>query len=177
MKKCYPCNKELDKATLYDIEVDYCPTCLGTWFEEDELRLAKDKKDDNLKWLDFDLWKDKRKFKISRGERLCPECRLPLYEVNYNDSEIKVDICNVCKGTWLDKGEFRLIIKYLKDKANQEILNNYAKNLAQEALEIFVGPETMKSELQDFAIISRLFKYKFITQHPKIANIILSLPK
>ncbi len=176
-KQCISCGESLKRATLYDVEIDYCPECLGIWFEEDELRLAKDKKDDNLKWLDFDLWKDKRKFKINRGNKLCPECRLPLYEVNYGDSKIKVDVCNICKGVWLDRGEFKEILSYLKNKGNQEILNSYAKNLAQETLEIFIGPETMRSEIEDFVTILRLFKYKFITQHPKISQIILGLPK
>ncbi len=174
---CFTCKEELKKATFYDIEVDYCPKCFGLWFEEDELRLAKDKKDDNLKWLDIDLWKDKRRFKIARGKKICPECRLPLYEVDYGDSKIKVDLCNICKGVWLDRGEFKAIMEYLKEKADSEILNNYAKNLAEETLEIFIGPETIRSEIEDFVTILRLFKYKFATQHPKISQIISGLPK
>jgi Zn-finger nucleic acid-binding protein len=177
MKKCFSCDRDLDRANLYDIEVDYCPQCLGTWFEKDELRLAKDRKDEDLNWLDIDLWKNKRSFKISRGSKLCPDCRLPLYEINYGKSKIKVDLCNICQGIWLDKGEFKQIISYLKEKASQEILENYTKNFVSEALEIFTGPESMKSEINDFMTVAKLFKYKFITQHPKISQIILSLPK
>jgi len=177
MKKCFSCQEDLDTAVLYDIEVDFCPKCRGIWFEEDELRLAKDKKDEELKWLDVDLWKDKRKFKIAKGKKACPDCRLPLYEVNYGDSKIKVDVCNICKGIWLDQGEFRAIISYLKEKGNKEILENYTKNVLKETLEVFVGPETIRSEIGDLATILGLFKYKFITQYPKISQIILGMPK
>ena len=52
---CPICKIELEKAIFYGVEVDYCPRCLGVWFEEDELRLAKDEKDKNLNWLDVDL--------------------------------------------------------------------------------------------------------------------------
>lgn len=177
MADCFHCKEELEKALFYNVEVDYCPKCLGLWFEEDELRQAKDKKDENLKWLDFDLWEDASKFEISRGDRLCPTCRLPLYEVNYGDSNIKVDVCNICKGVWLDRGEFKQIISYLKDKSDWEVLHSYYKNFGREALEMFIGPETAKEEIEDFVIILKLFKHKFLAQHPKISHIISNLPK
>ena len=85
--------KPLEKAIFYGIEVDYCPYCLGFWLEEDELRLAKDTKDRDLNWLDTDLWKDVKKLNVSKGRKLCPACRFPLYEVAYGDSKISVDIC------------------------------------------------------------------------------------
>lgn len=177
MKKCFSCNKNLERAVFYNVEVDYCPQCLGIWFEEDELRLAKDARDEDLNWLDIDLWKDKRKLKILKHSRLCPACRLPLYEVNYGDSNVKVDICNVCNGVWLDQGEFKQIINYLKSKADQEVLNKYAKNLAEEALEVFVGPETLREEIGDLLTILKLFNYKLLVQYPKISKIILEMPK
>ncbi len=177
MKECFLCHKDLEKALLYNIEVDYCPDCHGIWIEEDELRLAKDRKDENLKWLDIDLWDDEKKFKISKGNKLCPVHRLPLYEVEYGDSKIKVDVCSICHGIWLDRGEFKQIIDYLKEKANWEILNNYYRNLGKEALEVFIGPESVRQEVEDLLIILKLFNYKFLTQRPTIAGIISKMPK
>ena len=175
---CPICKKnELSEIILYNVGVDYCSECLGLWFEEDELRIAKDKKDKNINWLDIDLWQDKTKFKIACCQKLCPECRLPLYEVEYNDSNIKVDVCNLCLGVWLDRGEFKKIIKYLQQKANYEILHNYAKNLIQEFWEIFTGPETLRGEVADFLTILKLFNHKFIVQHPNITKTISELPK
>ena len=174
---CPVCKKPLDKAIFYGVEVDYCPNCLGIWFEEDELRLAKDEKDKDLRWLDIDLWKDESKFRVSRSPKLCPSCKLPLYSVNYGDSNIKVDICNVCHGVWLDRGEFKKIIDYLKNKSNFEILNNYIKDLAKEFWEIFAGPETFQDEVLDFVTILKLLNYKLITQHPAISSIIADMPK
>jgi Zn-finger nucleic acid-binding protein len=174
---CPLCKKDLEKAIFYGVEVDYCPTCLGLWFEEDELRLAKDKKDENLRWLDIDLWKRKNKFKIYLGERLCPACRLPLYEVYYGDSRIIVDFCSLCKGVWLDRGEFKRIIEYLRTKADFEILNNYANNLFQEAAEILIGSETLREEILDFLTVLKLLNYKFAVRYPTITNIISNLPR
>jgi len=174
---CPICKKELGKAIFYGVEVDFCPNCLGLWFEEEELRLAKDEKDEELKWLDIDLWKDGKKFKISPGIRNCPTCRLPLYEVYYGDSRIIVDICSLCNGVWLDRDEFKRIIEYLRKKADYEILNNFAKNLLREAAEILIGPETLREEILDFLTILKILNYKFLSQHPKIAKIISGLPR
>lgn len=174
---CPICEKKLEDSILCNVEINYCPKCLGVWFKEDELRMAKDAKDRDLRWLDIDLWKNPEKFKISKGEKFCPVCRLPLYEVNYGDSKIKVDICNLCHGIWLDRGEFKKIIQYLKKKGETEILHHYTKNLIEEFWEIFSGPETIRSEISDFIIILKLLKYKFATQHPVITKIISSLPK
>lgn len=174
---CPHCKIGLQEAILYNVGINYCPRCLGLWFEEDELRWAKDEKDKNLNWLDVDLWKDKEKLRLSRGEISCPVCRLPLYEVSYGDSKIKVDICNLCLGVWLDRGEFKSIIKYLQEKADYEVLRNYIKNLRKEFWEIFTGPEFLREEIEDFLTLLKLLSYKFTVRHPTIARIISSLPK
>ena len=195
---CPVCKIQLDKAILHNVEVDYCPQCLGLWFDQEELRWAKDEKDRNLKWLDIDLWKDKKKFKIGRGIRLCPFCRFPLYEVYYGPiasprrgkfrstnsflgkegagSGVVVDVCNLCQGIWLDRGEFQKIIEYLKRKDNWEILNSYAKNLKEEFWEIFTGPEAFREEILDFLTILKLLNHKFLTQHQTLIKLISNLP-
>ena len=177
MKKCPMCNTLLELTLVSGVEIDYCPKCYGLWFQEDELREAKDEKDRNLRWLDIDLWKDASKLKIARGQKLCPEDSLPLYEVRYGDSDVKVDVCSICRGTWLDRGEFKNIILYLKEKGQHEVLYNYVKNLKEELWEVFSGPELLKEEILDFLAILKLLSYKFAVQHPNIAQIILSLPK
>jgi Zn-finger nucleic acid-binding protein len=174
---CPICKKELSQAIFYGVEADFCPTCLGLWFEEDELRLAKDEKDKNLKWLDIDLWEDIKKFKIFPGIRLCPSCRFPLYEIYYGDSKIIVDVCNLCHGVWLDRGEFKKIIEYLRKRADYEVLNKFAKNLLLEGAEILIGPETLREEILDFLAILKILNYKFLTQQPKISEVILNLPR
>jgi len=110
MRICPICKEKLETAVFYNVEVDYCPKCLGMFFDEDELRQAKDEKDKSLKWEDIDIWHDISKFQISKKNKLCPECRFPLYEVRYGDSDIKIDVCNLCHGIWLDRGEFKKIM-------------------------------------------------------------------
>ncbi len=175
---CSNCQKiQLNRAIFNKTEVDYCIQCLGIWFEQDELRQAKDQKDPSLQWLDVDLWEDKTKFQVGKTAKICPVDFVPLYQIEYNGSEIKVDLCDTCHGIWLDGGEFKKIIAFLKAKKADELLHHYLSNLVEEGKEIFVGPETFREEVDDFLMLVKLFNDKFVVQHPNISQIILGLPK
>ena len=78
----------------------------------------------------------------------------------------------MCQGIWLDRGEFKQIIIYLKKKADYEILHRYTKNLALELWEVFAGPQKLREELLDFLMLSKLFNYKFVVQYPFLNSLI-----
>jgi Zn-finger nucleic acid-binding protein len=177
MKNCPSCNQKLKEINFYGVKIDYCKECDGLWFEKEELDKAKDSKEEIINWLDVDLWEKKEKFQMSKKDRQCPECNLPLYEVKYGESEVKVDVCSICEGVWLDKGEFLKIVNYLKSKAGDEIVNNYGNLLIEETREVFVGPEPLKEELKDLFVLLSLFKYRFAGKHPFLAELISKLPK
>jgi Zn-finger nucleic acid-binding protein len=175
--KCPKCEEELKEIPFQGIKVDSCSSCKGYWFEKDELRIAKDKKEEMLSFMDIDLWESDEKFRISKENLLCPECSLPLYEVNYGDSNVKIEVCNMCEGIWLDEGEFRKIIKYLKDEAGDKIMKEYLKTLAEETGEIFLGPDSLEDEVKDVLTVLSLLKYRFAGKHPFISETISKLPK
>lgn len=176
-RKCPKDKTLLSEIIFNNVAAEYCEKCLGLWFDEDELRQAKDEKDKNLNWVDVNIWDDQKKFKITRGMRLCPECRLPLYEVYYGNSKIVVDVCNLCHGVWLDRGEFKKVVDFLQEQRNYGIINSYAKNLLKEAAEVFTGPETLKEEFLDFISILKILNYKLLEKYPDIFRIISGLPK
>ena len=170
--------EQLKKVLFHLVEADYCPRCLGIWFDKDELRRSKDARDQQLNWVDVDLWRDKLKFKVSHGSKQCPVCRAGLREVRYDESKVKVDFCKMCEGVWLDRGEFKQIINYLKSKSDYQILHHYIKNLVLQLWEVFNGPETFRSELEDFLTVVKLFNYKFMVQHPNLNMLVEDdLPK
>ena len=150
---------------------------MGIWFDKDELRLSKDDKDKRLNWVDVDLWRDKARFHVSRGDKHCPVCRAGLTEVKYDGSKTRVDFCKMCGGIWLDRGEFKQIINYLKNKSDYEILHHYTKNFIKQLWEVFTGPETFREELEDFLMVLKLFSYKFEAQHPYLKALIDDIPK
>ncbi len=174
---CPKCGEQLKEDPFKGIKVDSCSSCKGYWFEKGELRKAKDKEEEKLNWMDVDLWENEEKFKITKDKLLCPDCGLPLYEVNYGDSNIKVDVCNMCEGIWLDEGEFKKVAKYLKDRAGDKIMNEYFKTLTEEVGELFLGPESLQEEAKDVLTVLGLLKYRFAGKHPFISDVISKIPK
>ncbi len=174
---CPNCKKEtLEKIRFHKSEVDKCNQCHGIWFERDELRKSKDEKDQHLKWLDADIWREGKKIQVSSSMKTCPPCKENLYEVKYGESDIKVDVCNSCQGVWLDGREFKKIIAYLSNIVNTETLTKYLKHTFEEAKEIFTGPEDLSSEIKDFLLVIKLLQYRFLSQYPIIREIIVNLP-
>jgi len=174
---CPNCKKEtLEKIRFHKSEIDRCSQCHGVWFERDELRKSKDEKDQYLKWLDVDLWREAKKIQVFSSIKTCHSCKESLYEVKYGESNIKVDICNSCQGVWLDGGEFKKIIAYLKNIVNTETLAKYLKHTFEEAKEIFTGSEELSSEIGDFLLVIKLLQYKLLSQYPVIGEIITNLP-
>ncbi len=162
----------MEKVLFHNVEVDYCPECLGVWFDVDELAHAKNDKDAELQWLDFDIWRDKGKFKLSKSDKHCPVDRTGLMQVSYDNSNVKIDFCKFCQGIWLDRGEFKQIMVYLRKKADYEILHNYTKNLIKQLWEVFAGPKKFREELEDFLMLLKLLNYKFVVLHPFLNSII-----
>jgi len=174
---CPKCGDDLKEIKFSGVKVDNCSSCKGKWFEKNELRKAKDKKEERINWMDIDLWENEENFRISEKKAQCPDCGLPLYEVNYGDSDIEVDVCNMCEGIWLDEGEFKKVVGYLKEKAGDKIMNEYMKTLLEETGEVFVGPEPLQEELKDVINVLGLLKYRFAGKHPFISRVISKLPK
>ena len=175
--KCPNCkNKILKKAEYKGIQLDYCGDCQGIWFERNELRQVKDKEDEFLRWVDVDPWEDETKFKISESSKSCPVCEMPLYTIKYDGFDVEVDLCNICHGIWLDKGEFDKIIEYMKERVEKENLLEYLKDIGEEFTEIFIGSKKLSSEIADFLVVMKLFEYRLLSKMPALSQIIARLP-
>jgi len=105
---CPDCRAPLRQTDYHGINIDECPSCLGRWFDRDELRKAKDRTDQYLRWLDFDLFAgDASSPAITGFARLCPRCSLKMGVVAYETSGALVDKCSICHGVWLDTFSFQ----------------------------------------------------------------------
>lgn len=174
---CPNCKSDsLRQVTFHKTRVERCDKCRGLWFDRDELSQTVAQDDKFLEWFDIDLWKNKEGFEVVASQKLCPVCHKNLYQVDYNKSDIKVDICNSCRGIWLDRGEFKKIIDYLEQKVDTESLSGYFKDSIKQAQDLFTGPKGLSSEAKDFFIVSKLLEYKFLSQHPIFASLIANLP-
>ncbi|OGE74441.1 MAG: hypothetical protein A3I07_00800 [Candidatus Doudnabacteria bacterium RIFCSPLOWO2_02_FULL_42_9] len=173
--KCPNNHESFQEIKFGNVKVDRCSECEGLWFNHDELRQAKDVQDEYAKWFDVDLWKDEKDFKSTSSTKLCPIDNVPLYEIDYGNSGVKIDACKTCQGIWLDKDEFKHLIDYIKKSYPYDLAFNYTKSILEEGKEIFTGPESLKSEITDFLLLVKLVQFKVFIS-PTLTNVILNLP-
>ena len=175
--KCPICKIEMEKKIIRDIEIDECEKCKGMWFEEDELRKAKDSTDEDLNWMDFEIWKHEDQFKTKSRNLPCPQCNKTLVTIDYADTGIEIDYCPTCKGTWLDKGEFKKIIEALHNELLTKSFSKYITASLEEAKEIITGPEPFLSEWKDFITVLRMMRYRIFAEKPRLLDTVISIQK
>ena len=129
---------------------------------------AKDSTDSDLNWIDFEIWKHKDRAKARSKDLQCPACRKALVAIDYSDTDIEIDYCPSCKGTWLDKDEFKLIIKALTNELLTKSFSDYVKASIEEAKEIVACPESFLSEWKDFVTVCRMMQYRLFVENPKL---------
>ncbi len=162
---------------LGEVEIDECEKCKGIWFEEDELRKVKDSTDHDLKWIDFEIWKHKDQFTTKSKNLPCPKCNKALVAIEYADTKTEIDYCPACKGTWLDKGEFKKIIDALTDELLTKTFSEYLKASIEEAKEIVTGPEGFISEWKDFTTVLRMMQFRLFVENPNLLDTVMTIQK
>jgi len=97
--------------------------------------------------------------------------------INYEDTDVEIDYCPQCQGTWLDEGEFNNIIDALNSELANKSIPNYVKASLEEAKEIITGPESFISEWKDFVTVLRMFQYRFLMENPKLQDTVMNMQK
>jgi Zn-finger nucleic acid-binding protein len=165
----------LETHKIYSINVEECRQCRGLWFEEGELRKAKDESEIDLNWLDFDIWSDQEAFTTEWSSRKCPLCSKNMATISYGETGVAVDYCADGHGVWLDGGEFQAIIKALEAEISSKTASDYVTASLDEAKEIFTGDEGFISEWKDFLTVARMLQYRVLVENPKVAESLAAL--
>ena len=136
-RECPVCHVPLKQVAIKRrLEVDFCLSCRGIWFDKNELTQAHTQGHLPDKFLEFpNLTRDKVICQIcgahnmrSRStcercnsplEFLCPVCHVQMEEVTIG--EVSIDRCTSCQGVWLDGGELALLFDEFKRQKQQEI--------------------------------------------------------
>jgi uncharacterized protein len=122
---CPVCNKSMIILEYDQVEIDYCPSCEGSWLDQGELELLLD-----LPAAAIDL---STASEAPRGKRRCPRCRKNMHVQDFPQTNIEVDICPGDGGIWLDKGELLAI-------AQIDSQNEAGKRLKHFINELFKHP-------------------------------------
>ena len=118
---CPVCKDPMIVVEHEKIELDYCTTCLGVWFDAGELALL-------LESLDLDVGEfnvsdiltlpEKR---IAEKKRRCPVCRKKMRKAAVgHEPEVVIDVCPWGEGMWFDGGEVGQVITQRLDKSSAE---------------------------------------------------------
>jgi Zn-finger nucleic acid-binding protein len=164
--------RQLDAVT-----VDECPTCGGIWFDQDELRRAKDAAEPDANWLELDVWKHSDDVTGMQTDVACPNCSAKLAALTYGRTQVRIDHCPNCQGTWLGKGEFGKLVAALHEEVSSRSVPEYLKVLVTEASEVVTGQESLLSEWKDFSTVLRLIQYRLLTDHPAVAKTLAELQR
>jgi Zn-finger nucleic acid-binding protein len=165
----------LETHVLDPVTVEECPQCRGLWFNQDELRRAKDAAKPDLNWLDFDLWSEKDKFDATWSSRKCPQCKKKMATIGYCNTGVGVDYCIEGHGMWLEKGELEAIVERLDAEANSKTLAEYVSASLAEARGLLTGDEGLVSEWRDLASVIRLLEYRLLIENPRLARLLSAL--
>ena len=164
-------------APLGSVQIDECPRGHGAWFEDQELRTAKDEADPDLSWMDFEIWKHPDRFALGTSQLACPDDKTPLVQLQYSDTAVTIDCCPSCHGIWLDKGEFARVIDALETELTTKTFSDYVKASVSEANELVTGPESTLSEWRDFRAVLRLLRFRFFVEHQGLSKLLTRIPR
>ena len=175
--KCLSCEGNLRDLHLDAAHLERCPGCGGIWLDQGELDRLVDAEDEDVRWMDLDLWREARQVRGSVSHRECLNGHGPLVALTYGDSDIKVDVCRTCGGVWLDAGELQKIVAYLNEQAASLSLPGYIQESLAQAKELVTGGEGRVSEWKDLRAVLRMMRFRLAVDHPAIAAVLKSLPR
>jgi len=175
--QCPRCDVALIAHGVEGVEIDKCPQCKGLWFQQGELRDAKDVAAPDVRWLDFEIWKHMDHFRFSVLPLICPKCKIPMVAVSYGDTDVEVDYCPKCQGIWLDEGEFERIIHALTQELATRTVSDYVRASLEEATEVVTGPESRVSEWRDLTTVLKLFQYRLLAENPGLYEVLASFQR
>jgi Zn-finger nucleic acid-binding protein len=114
---CPVCREPLVVVERDGIEVDWCLSCRGLWFDEGELALLAERTGRRLEPSDVG-----RPYADVTGDppRRCPRCRRRMERVGAGHSDlVPVDRC-LAHGVWLDRGELGRILARLPPRSDHD---------------------------------------------------------
>ncbi|TFH35149.1 MAG: hypothetical protein E4G93_04215 [Dehalococcoidia bacterium] len=111
--KCPRCKSDLIVVEYHDIELDWCPSCEGLWFDSGEMELVAAQMGGCASTTD-----STRKAHTDEERLKCPECNKKMDKRLLGDIvPVIADVCPVCDGLWLDRGELEQVVDQQQDPA------------------------------------------------------------
>ena len=118
---CPICKEAMIVVEHEHIELDYCTSCRGVWFDAGELELMLEAANLDVSSFNMGHIMSLPEKQIKEDTRRCPLCRKKMRKVAIGcEPEVIIDVCPMADGLWFDGGEVGHIIKQLLDKPSTE---------------------------------------------------------
>ena len=114
---CPVCKYAMIVVEYHNIELDYCNSCKGVWFDSGELELLLESHSLEETKAFFDDILNSQEAVSSEEKRKCPICSHKMKKTAIGEQpEILIDICRDEHGLWFDGGEVAQLIRRLAGK-------------------------------------------------------------
>ena len=115
--KCPVCKVDMIVVEHKKIELDYCVSCSGVWFDSGELELLLHTMEVKETTLSQTNLLTPPEIKPVEKKRKCPICGRKMKKVLLDkEPEVFMDTCPQGEGLWFDGGELDLVIKQFANK-------------------------------------------------------------
>jgi len=112
---CPTCHNVMIVVEHHKIELDYCTSCKGVWFDSGELELLLESRslEETKVFLEGIL--NSQEAVSSEKKRNCPICgsKMKKSAIGEQPKTLIIDICRKEHGLWFDGGEVDQLIKHL----------------------------------------------------------------
>jgi Zn-finger nucleic acid-binding protein len=117
---CPACRNDTIVVEYHQIELDYCPSCHGVWFDSGELELLLDSAGLESPVLLAGL-AGSAEASSKEKRRRCPICLRKMKKtVIGREPEILIDVCSRGDGLWFDGGELAQLMEQLAGKTGEK---------------------------------------------------------
>jgi len=119
---CPVCKSDMIVVEHSKIELDYCTSCYGVWFDSGELELLLESVslEPSSPFLNNILGSPETR--SSEKKRKCPICNKKMKKTTIGQQpEILIDVCRQGDGLWFDGGEMEQLITQLAKKRPEKL--------------------------------------------------------
>ncbi|MGV8119700.1 MAG: zf-TFIIB domain-containing protein [Candidatus Xenobiia bacterium LiM19] len=119
---CPLCRIAMKEINISGVNIDECTQCHGLWFDNLELARLDETIEGDGETLERIL-SYPRDNDRNRGDIVCPRCSVKMHRRSfYYKSDITIDDCYGCGGTWLDAGELDAVRNNFKGQDEREAI-------------------------------------------------------
>ena len=117
---CPVCNHSMVIIEHENIELDYCTSCKGVWFDSGELELLLEAAELENYGVFAERIIGSSEASSTEKKRKCPICTRKMKKKHIDEAqELLIDVCPRAHGIWFDGGEVEHLLKLIAGKSGE----------------------------------------------------------